>query len=311
MLREVYKAASGSYKDVDLNKREALVNFATYGSKDRDGDIANQGMFKKSWEEFKDVRLFYNHDKLKAPGVILKMWDDASGATAHVKFSRSTLGNDTLLEIQDEVVKDSSYLFVPQKAKQLANGGYDYKEVFHKEVSVLTHWGAHPESKIKAVAKSAELVLGEEVMKELSSDEVQYIKNYIASSNSNLQNLVNFASGLQPESDLYTWVNRVISTESERISDFKYYLKYYSPKQKSENDEIVNRLSVLKSFIRNTTASDDSIQKAMKEAEYIETLLTSPGSTQSSSQSTQEQQKGVKVDEAAINLQLLQLTNLF
>jgi HK97 family phage prohead protease len=311
MLREVYKSASGSYKDVDLNKREALINFATYGSKDRDGDIANQGMFTKSWQEFTDVRLFYNHDKLKAPGVIVKMWDDAKGATAHVKFSRSTLGNDTLLEIQDEVLKDSSYLFIPQKAKQLGNGAYSYQEVFHKEVSVLTHWGAHPESKIKAVAKSADIVLGEEVMKELNSDEVQYIKNYISSANSNLQNLVSFASGLQPESDLYTWVNRVISQESERISDFKYYLKYYSPKQKSENDEALSRLAVLKSFIRNTTASDDSIQKAMKEAEHIETLLSSPGSTQSSQQSTQEQQKGSKDDEALINLQLLSLTNIF
>lgn len=156
MYKEVYKSVSGGYTDVDLNKGEAVIKFATYGSADRDGDIANKGMFTKSWNEFKDVRLFKNHDKTLAPGKILKMWDDDKHAYAHVKFGQSTLGQDTLKDVHDQIVTDSSYLFVPQKYKELPNGGYSFTEVFHKEVSVLTHWGAHPESKIKSVRKEWE-----------------------------------------------------------------------------------------------------------------------------------------------------------
>lgn len=311
MYKEVYKAAKAVMKDVDLEKREVVTGFATYGTRDRDKDRANQGMFTKSWQEFKDVRVFENHDKTKAPGKIQKLWDDKEGAYAHVKMGRHTLGNDTLLQIQDEIITDSSYLFVPQKGKAFADGGYDYTEVFHKEVSFLTHWGSHPESKIKAVAKSAdEITLSPDVLKELTNDEVNYLKNFISAYNGNLQSLVTFGLGLNENSDLYVWVNEMISRVSDNISNFKYKIMWYGPKQKSENDELMNRLAKLKSFCTNSTASDDCIQNVLKEAEQIEVLLSEQTeSTQSSRQSTLEQQKGAN-DSNLLQLQLLNLSML-
>jgi len=309
MYKEVRKSAQNVYKDVDLEKRQVVTAFATYGSKDRDGDIANKGMFTKSWKEFTDVRVFENHDKTKAPGKIDELWDDDKQAYAKIKMGRHTLGNDTLLQIQDEIIKDSSYLFVPQKGKDLGSGNYSYTEVFHKEVSVLTHWGAHPESKIKAVAKAAgDFTLAPEILKELSSDEVVYLKNFIAAYNSNLQDLVTFSQGLNENSDLWVWVNDMISRVSDQISNFKYKIMWYGPKQKSENDELINRLTKLKSFCSNSKASDECIQNILKEANEIETLLSGqPVSTQSSTESTREQQKGSN-DSNLLNLQLLNLS---
>jgi hypothetical protein len=309
MYKEVRKAASGSFTNVDLDKREVVTQFATYGTRDRDRDQANQGMFTKSWNEFKDVRVFKNHQKELAPGKILKLWDDEKGASSLVKMGRDTLGNDTLLQIQDEIITDSSYLFVPMKGKAFNDGGYNYTEVFHKEVSFLTHWGAHPESKIKAVAKAAgDFSISEEVLKELSTDEVQYLRNFITGYTNNLQDLITFSQGLNETSDLWVWVNDMISRVSEQIANFKYKIMWYGPKQKAENNELIQRLAKLKSFCKNSTASDECIQNVLKEADYMENLLSGQTeSTQSSGLSTQEQQKGAN-DSKLLHLQLLNLS---
>ena len=308
MYKEVVKAAKDAYSDIDVDKREVVTKFATYGSRDRDKDRANQGMFTKSWQEFKDVRVFKNHNKEIAPGKIMSLWDDKEGAYARVKMGRDTVGNDTLLQIQDEIITDSSYLFVPTKGKAFNDGGYDYTEVFHKEVSFLTHWGAHPESKIKAVAKSADnIAISAEILKELSNEEVNYLKAFISAYNDNLQNLITFGQGLNENSDLYVWINDMISRVSGQIADFKYKIMWYGPKQKSENNELLKRLERLKSFCRNSTASDDAIQNVLKEAESIESLLSQTNGTDSSLDSTGQQQKSSD-DSNLINLQLFNLS---
>lgn len=313
MYREVTKAAKGGYKDVDVQKGEAVIAFATYGTRDRDGDIANQGMFTKSWQEFKDVRLFKNHDKNQAPGKILKLWDDKEHAYAHVKFGTSTLGQDTLKDIDEGIITDSSYLFVPMpgKYKDLTGGGRSYHEVFHKEVTVLTHWGAHPESKIKAVQKAVdEVTLSSELLKELNSDELTLLRSFIAQYTGSLQTLLNFSQTLPENSDLWIWVNDQISSISNRISDFKYKVRWYGPQQKEASDDILSHIAKMEKAIRKSTASDPHLQEMEAQIKELKALLYSPGSTLSS-ENTHEQQKGSKDDEALLALQLLNLSNSF
>jgi len=298
------KAAKESVSDVDLGKREAKVSFATYKSRDRDGDRANQGMFNKSWQEFKDVRLFENHDKLRAPGIILKMWDDPNHAYGHLKMGTHTIGNDVLKQMDEGIIKDTSYLFYALKADPLPGGGQDLREVFHKEISVLTHWGAHPGSKVMAVQKSAEQ-FGPEVLKQLSTEEVVFLRDYIGRMNSQLVQLVEFGTGLPEGSDIYSWVNSVIGDLTYTISRFKDRL-VWGQKEWTEN-ELKERLHKLKSFCNNTTASDECIQNVLKEAEGIESLLTDYNSTLAAEKALK--QPSIK-NEAELELSLLNVKML-
>lgn len=298
------KAAKDSVSDVDLGKREAKVAFATYKSRDRDGDRANQGMFNKSWKEFTDVRLFENHDKLKAPGKILKMWDDPNNAFGHLKMGTHTLGEDTLKQMAEGIITDTSYMFYALKADPLPGGGQDLREVFHKEISVLTHWGAHPGSKIVAVQKSADN-FGPEVLKQLNAEEIVFLRDYIGRLNSNLASLVEFGTGLTEGSDIYSWVNSVVADLSYTISRFKDRL-VYGQKEWTEN-ELKERLSKLKSFCRNTTASDECIQNILKEADGIESLLTDYNSTLAADEALKQP---VVKSEADLQLSLLNIQML-
>lgn len=265
----VRKAAKESIQDVDKGKRRAIVAFATYGSIDRDGDRANKGMFTKSWNEFKDVRLFENHDKTKAPGRIDKLWEDTDHAYASVIMGTHTLGEDTLKQMDEGIITDSSYYFLPTKWSKIGKG-YNYTEGFHKEVSVLTHWGAHPESKIVSVQKSLQ-AFGEGVEKQLNDTEVSFLRQFIGSVNNQLRELVLFSTSLSETSDIYTWTNSVIGDISYTISRFKDRLVYG---QKEWNDEeLKGRLTKLKSFCNNSTATDETIQNVLKEAEEIESIL--------------------------------------
>jgi HK97 family phage prohead protease len=304
MFKEVSKAANDPFKDIDIKKGEGVIAFATYGSKDRDGDRANQGMFSKSWNEFKDVRFFKNHDKTTGPGKIMKLWDDDKHAYSQVKFGTHTEGQDVLKQIDEGIITDASYVFVPMKGKPFAEGGYDYTEVFHKEVSALTHWGAHPESKVKTVKKSLDefqksyeafFSPGDYVTPrpgKAHMSEHEGMRMIVAQSD------YRFYSVIMPDGSMHKWYrsDELIPYDEPVSADMTM----------GTMKEAQARLDKLKSFIRNTTASDASIQEVLKEAEYIENLIKGSGSTQSSS-STLEQQKGAKEDEAMqlLNLQFL------
>jgi hypothetical protein len=174
--------------------------------------------------------------------------------------------------MDEKIITDSSYWFLPMKYQKNEVGGYNHREVFMKEVSVLTHWGAHPESKIISVQKAAnDLQPGEAVLKQLSTDEIVFLRDFINGMNQDLLSLITFSAQLSENSDVYTWVNSVISDMSYTVSRFKGQLIYG---QKSWSyDDLTERLARLKSFCKNSTASDECIMKVLKEAEEIEALL--------------------------------------
>jgi hypothetical protein len=171
-----------------------------------------------------------------------------------------------------DVITDSSYYFLPTKYAKNEAGGYNFTEVFMKEVSVLTHWGAHPESKIVSVQKAAsDVEIGEAILKQLNTSEIDFLRQFIGSLNGNLLTLATFSAGLSETSDIYSWTNSVLTDLSYTIARFKERLiwgqKCWSP------DELSERLARLKSFCKNTTASDETIKLVLKEAEDIETFL--------------------------------------
>lgn len=156
----ITKSTNFEAKDIDLTKGMAKIAFATFNSKDRDKDVARSGMFNKSWTESKsDVRFFLNHDKDQAPGVPVELHDNGSQGIMVVKFGRHTLGKDVLYMLEDGIITDNSYGFdpIPEKTFKMKDGGREFKEVKLWEVSVLTHWGAHPDSKVMEVGKSADM----------------------------------------------------------------------------------------------------------------------------------------------------------
>lgn len=305
------KAAANSIQDVDLGKRTAITAFATYGSLDRDKDRSFKGMFTKSWNEFQDTRVFLNHDKTQAPGKIYgddfkkSLWEDDKHAYAKMYFGTHTLGDDTLKMMDEGIIKDSSFWFVPLKYDKNEAGGHNLREVFQKDVSVLTHWGAHPESKIVAVQKSAnDLALPPEVLKQLSSDEITFIRDFISGMNEDLVSLTAFAAQLPETSDIYTWVNDVLASLSYSISRFKGQLIWG---QKSYSvEELTDRFKKLESFCRNSTASDDTLKKVLKEAEGIKALLLMADTSMDAQPEKQSKSKEEELDRIKLmNINLL------
>lgn len=301
------KAAANSISDVDLGKRTATTRFATYNSLDRDKDRSFKGMFTKSWNEFQDTRVFLNHDKTLAPGKIYgddfrkSLWEDDKHAYAKMWFGTHTLGDDTLKMMDEGIIKDSSFWFVPIKYAKNAEGGYDLKEVFQKDVSVLTHWGAHPESKIVSVQKSFEqqkyfgtfdpgdLVTPRPGMAHMPEHEGLKMTIYERVS-------YEFYSVRLPDGSIHKWYrgDELIPAENAVIS------------MPSDMDmkQLTERLTRLKSFCKNTTASDDTIKKVLKEAEGIEALLMMADTSDGTAQPV-KQSKSNDDELALLNLKLL------
>lgn len=309
---KTHKAAANSINDVDLGKRTAVTKFATYNSLDRDKDRAHKGMFTKSWQEFTDVRIFLNHQKELAPARLedqinptKSMWEDSQHAYAKMWFGTHTLGNDTLKMMDEKIITDSSYYFLPTKYTKNEAGGYNFTEAFLKEVSVLTHWGAHPESKIVSVNKAAgDLAIGEAVIKQLNTDEITFLRDFVGRFNMDLVSLASFAATLPENSDLYYWINTAITELSYTIVRFKDKLVWG---QKSwSGKELTERLTRLKSFAKNSTASDDAIRMVLKEAEDIESLLSfadTPAPGPAEEQSKAENDDAVQL--ALLNLKMI------
>jgi peptidoglycan/xylan/chitin deacetylase (PgdA/CDA1 family) len=232
------------------------------------------------------------------------MWEDEKHAYAKMWFGTHTLGDDTLKMMDEGIITDSSYWFVPTKYSKNEAGGYNFTEVFLKEVSVLTHWGAHPESKIVAVQKAAnDIEVGEAILKQLNSDEVAYLRQFVGSLNQNLLSLVSFSAGLPETSDIYTWVNSLIGDISYTVSRFKDRLvwgqKCWTP------DELTQRLAKFKSFIKNTTASDDAIKTVLKEAEELETFLMMEDTHKVAQPTEQSKSSGNDDALALLNIKML------
>lgn len=247
-------------KDIDLTKREAVIAHATYKTLDGDGDRSNRGMFDKSWKENMSLlRFFLNHKKDQAPGKPVRTWDDNEHAYTEVKLGTHTLGEDVLKMLDEGVIIAASFGFDPLKYKDIKGAGKDFIEVKHYETSVLTHWGAHDKSGVVSVEKEA--VTPKFNLKSLTQPEQDLLMLLINNGMDSIQAAIEVATGLEPDSDLYTYVMYIISRQAEQIAGLRGELRY------GMKDKLGEQVVKMQNFIRSTTASDDAIlliQKSLK-----------------------------------------------
>jgi len=251
------KAMDLIVKDIDTGKREAVIAFSTYKTLDSDKDRSNRGMFDKSWKEnFGMVRYFLNHKKDQAPGKILRLWDDADHAYAQVKHGTHTLGEDVLKQLDEGIIVAASFGFEAIRYKPIKDKGMDFLEVKHHEVSALTHWGAHSDSKPVSVTKAlTELPFR---LKQLSQPEQDMLISILANDMNSLQLALTTAADLDTSSDLYTFVMWLISRRAEIIANLRSELKW------GTKEALDQHVAKMQKFIRTTSASDECIQQVQK-----------------------------------------------
>lgn len=253
----ITKSIELNIKDIDMGKREVVIAHATYKSPDSDKDRSMRGMFDKSWNQnFNLLRFFLNHKKDQAPGKPLQTWDDSEHAYTKAKLGTHTIGDDVLKMLDEGVIVAASFGFDPIRYKDNKVGGKDFIEVKHYETSVLTHWGAHDQSGIVSVEKSANMP--NLSMKSLSQSEQELLMLLINNGMNSIQAAIDVAVQLDTESDLYTFIMWWISRQADGVGNLRAELRY------GMKEKVEAQIAKMQKFIRNTTASDDSIQLIQK-----------------------------------------------
>lgn len=123
--------------DMDKEHRTAIIAHAVYDNIDRFGDICRKGMFKKSWTETKsgDIIFDIDHDKKLQPGRVLATSENEQKAFTKVSFGTHTLGNDTMIMMDEGIIRGASFEFFAEKKSSLNIKGRKVREL--KEVKHL------------------------------------------------------------------------------------------------------------------------------------------------------------------------------
>lgn len=257
-------------KDIDKNSRTAVIAHAAYDNIDRANDISRKGMFTKSWNESKnDIALYLNHDDTKAPGRVEDVFDDSEKAYTKAWFGTHTLGNDTLIMLDEKVIKFASFGYFAEKSNPINIKGKsvrELKEVKHMETSVLTKIPANPKSGIVSVVKS---LIPE--CKSLTTGEFSILKQIAMMDNEGLKVLMQLASDIDNNSDLYTWILWQISRRADMMDSIRSQLKYNAPEIKALHVHVAD----MEKFCANTKASDDCIKSVLQNIEETKQIISS------------------------------------
>lgn len=132
-----FKSIALEISDVNKDRRTAVIAHAVYDNIDRYGDISRKGMFSKSWNEHKasDIIFDIDHDKTKQPGKVIEVWEDEKKAYTKVSFGTHTLGNDTMLMMDEGIIRGASFEYITEKKSELEIKGRKIREL--KEVRHL------------------------------------------------------------------------------------------------------------------------------------------------------------------------------
>ena len=262
-----YKSLGLELKDMDMGKRTSVIAHSVYDDIDRTKDIARKGMFSKSWKENKDDLSFYlNHNDEQSPGLITNVFEDERKAYTEVKLGTHTLGNDTLIMMDEKIIKKASFGYIVEKKNFITVKGQrvrELKEVQHLETSVLTKLPAHNKAGIVSVTKSLEV-------KSLSEPEQAILKMLAVNTQATLEQLVQLSGTLDIKSDLYTWIGYVIERHSSMITEFRTQLRYNARELK----ELKSHLATMEKFCTNTKASDDCIKSILDNIEEAKSLIS-------------------------------------
>lgn len=152
-----HKSVSLELKDFSAGSRTAVIAHAVYDNIDRAGDISRKGMFTKSWQEYKSIGFFFNHDPKQIVGTVTRTFEDEQKAYTEVKFGNWQLGNDVMEMADAGVLRGASFGYIAQKKNWITVKGKrvrELKEVLHGETSLLTELPANPMAGIVSLTKS-------------------------------------------------------------------------------------------------------------------------------------------------------------
>jgi len=271
-----YKSIPLKLQDVDKSSRMAVVAHAAYGNIDRAKDISRKGMFNKSWEESRDDVSFYlNHNDTQAPGRVVGLKEDNEFAYTEAKMGTHTLGNDTLIMMDEGIIKNASFGYITMKSLPREIKGQKVRELIevkHVETSVLTQMPANPKAGVVSVIKSFAGLLE---TKTLNDQEQAFLQAIIASGSKLVRQALDLADSLDPDADLYTWINYFIQQQSSWIGDAKSNLRWGRKDFEESMKDLKAHAENMERFVRNTKASDECIQNIeaeLKAAQHIISL---------------------------------------
>jgi hypothetical protein len=264
------KAIPLEVKDLDTSKRTAIIAHAHYDNLDRVKDVSRKGMFTKSWSESKsDIALYLNHDDNLAPGRVEDVYDEGSKAMTKAWFGTHTLGNDTLLMLDEKVIKWASFGYIPIKTKSIQvkeTQARELLEVKHIETSPLTKMPANPLAGVVSVTKAAIPEL-----KSMSQNEFSVLKQIAMMDNETLRLMMQLSGEIDSSSDLYNWILWQISRRADMMSSIRSQLQYNAPEIKSLSEHITH----METFCANTKASDECIKSVLENIEEAKTIISS------------------------------------
>lgn len=257
-------------KDLSKDSRTAVLAHASYDNIDRVEDISRKGMFTKSWNESKsDISLYLNHDDTLSPGRVDDVFEDDKHAYTKAYFGNHTLGNDTLIMLDEKVIKYVSFGYIVDKSNPLEMNGKKVRElkaVRHIETSPLTKMPANPKSKVISVTKSFDAEI-----KSLTQSEYSVLKQIAMMDNECLRLFMQVANEVDESSDLYNWILWQISRRADMMTSIRSQLAYNAPEVKAIKDHI----EVMEKFCANTKASDECIKSVMANIEESKAILVS------------------------------------
>lgn len=206
-----FKNNSLQLKDVDTSKRIVSGYFAAFGNVDSDGDVMTKGAFTKTITENKArIAHLLQHNINQPIGKLLELEEDNAGLRFTSKMSESTLGNDTLIQYQEGILREHSIGFVTVKEEPREKHN-EILEVKLWEGSTVT-FGANPITPVTGIKSQAE-----------KETELQQRFNV----------LTNFLRKGKVSDDAF----RLIEFEVERIKQIMTLNVNEPPKKHSENVE--------------------------------------------------------------------------
>ncbi len=159
-MQTEFKSGPLEVSDLDRERRTAVIAHAVYNNVDRFGDISRKGMFNKSWNETKasEIRFDVDHDRNKQPGLTKSVWEDEQKAYTKVSFGTHTLGQDTMLMMDEGIIRGASFEFITEKKATIILNKRkvrELKEVKHLATTVtLALPPVNPEAGVVSVTKA-------------------------------------------------------------------------------------------------------------------------------------------------------------
>lgn len=155
-----YKSIELELSDLNKERRTAVIAHAVYDNIDRAKDISRKGMFSRSWKASKpgDIIFDIDHDRSKQPGKTIAVYEDEKKAYTKVSFGTHTLGNDTMLMMDEGIIRGASFEYITQKKATKEYKGQTVRELLEVQHLATTVTLAlppiNPEAGVISVTKA-------------------------------------------------------------------------------------------------------------------------------------------------------------